>query len=130
MLSTEDGAYAAEIDQLLVWSRDWNKDNGVTGALLFSTGYFAQVLEGPAPIIKPLVGNILCDKRHRDLRLLEAGPVPRRLFGNWAMAYTDGDEQLDLLFMDVLGMPNASQGAGILAMLRHLVTPDQRQAAL
>ncbi len=122
-LPDEAGPYAAAIDEILRWSRDWNNDNGVTGALLFSDGYFAQILEGPAPVIKGLIGNIICDNRHRHLRLLECGLVPSRLFGNWSMAYTDGNEQFDLSIMDVLGLPRVSRGAALLNMLRHLVTP-------
>ena len=125
VLPSEDGAYAAAIDELLRWSRDWNKDHAITGALLFSDGHFAQILEGPAPVVKALVGNIICDTRHRDLRLLECGSVPTRLFGNWSMAYTDGTEQFDLSMMDILGLPKVSQGAAILRMLRHLVMPNE-----
>ena len=123
-LPAEDGAYAIAINQLLKWSRDWNKDHELTGILMFSIGYFAQVLEGPKGAIKALIGNIVCDNRHQRLILLEAGPVSQRLFGNWSMAYTDGNEQLDLLLMESLDTRNESQGAAVLAMLRHIVMPD------
>jgi hypothetical protein len=123
-LPAEDSAYAAAINEPLKWSQDWNKSQEITGALLFSSGHFAQVLEGPAFAVKALIGNIICDTRHRDLRLLECGLVPARLFGNWSMAYTDGTEQLDLSIMDILGLPNRSQGSALLGMLRHLVMPD------
>lgn len=124
ILPTDDDAFAAAIDRLLRFSRVWNADHEITGTLVFSTGYFAQVLEGPPLEVKALAGSIFCDTRHRNFRLLEAGPVPSRLFGNWSMAYTDGIEQFDLLFVDVLGPPNASQGASISARLRRMVTPD------
>ncbi|WP_158745658.1 BLUF domain-containing protein [Acidisphaera sp. L21] len=123
VLPSENDAYATAINDLLRWSRDWNKDHQITGALLFSTGYFAQVLEGPEPAVKALIGNIICDTRHRHLRLLESGWVPERLFGNWSMAYTDGTEQLDLSMMDILGLPRVSQGAAIVRLLKHQVMP-------
>ena len=124
-LPADDGTYADTIDTLLRWSRDWNGSHEITGALLFSSGYFAQVLEGPPLELKGLIGNIICDSRHRGLRLLECGPAPERLFGNWSMAYTDGTEQFDLLAVDVLGSPKTSHGAAILGMLRDLVMPER-----
>ena len=117
--------YADAIDQLLKVSRAWNDDHELTGALLFSSGYFAQVLEGPEHEVRQIIGQIVCDPRHQGLRLIERGMVPARVFGNWSMAYTDGEGQLDLSMMDVIGMPNESQGAAILRMLRHIVTPDK-----
>ena len=36
-----------EITQILEKSRTNNSANGITGALLFNSGFFAQVLEGP-----------------------------------------------------------------------------------
>ena len=116
--------YPEAINNLLNDSRIWNVNHAITGSLLFSTGYFAQVLEGPKQELQSLMGHIICDPRHHNLRLIERGPVTERLFGNWSMAYTDGNEQLDLLMIDVLGLPQESQGAAILRMLRHMVTPD------
>ena len=125
LLPSSNADYAEAINQLLTGSRLWNTAHEITGSLLFSTGYFAQVIEGPDFEIKSLMGHIICDPRHKNLRLIDRGPVSDRLFGNWSMAYTDGNEQLDLLMTDVRGMPHESQGAAILNMLKYIVTPDE-----
>ena len=124
-LPSEGSARAMEIEHIFKWSREWNKAHYITGALLFSAGHFSQVLEGPERAIRELLGNIVCDRRHRRFTVLESGPVSQRLFGNWSMAYVDGNEQVEFLFMDLLGKPNASQGASIVAMLRHIVTTEE-----
>ena len=123
-LPDDNAEYAAAIQALMNYSRKWNDDNGITGALFFSDGYFAQVLEAPKSALNDIIGKIICDSRHKDLRLIECCSVSERLFGNWSMAYTDGDEQLDLAMLDARSLPKESQGAAILRMLRHIVTPD------
>ena len=47
---------------------------------------FAQVLEGPQAVVEALYARIKADRRHEAVRVNEAAPSPRRLFGKWAMA--------------------------------------------
>lgn len=89
---TIDGApqeVADEIRRILTWSREWNRRAGISGALLFDLRRFAQVLEGPPHAIKSLFGHIACDKRHKDVTLLDYVSVPMREFENWSMAYVE-----------------------------------------
>ena len=74
-LPTENRPYAQAIQDLLEYSRDWNADNKVTGMLMFSTGRFAQIIEGEKRLLESLYGRICCDGRHRDVRQLEHGPI-------------------------------------------------------
>ena len=78
MLSKEIDLRTTEIQRILEVSRKWNSENDITGALMFGEGYFAQVLEGPPSILKSTFGFIACDERHRNVRLLECGPVLKR----------------------------------------------------
>lgn len=57
----------------------------VTGLLLAHEGWFIQVLEGPAQAVMTTYQRILNDPRHADSRVLSAGPVERREFGDWDM---------------------------------------------
>ncbi len=77
----------AEVDHILAASRRNNELVGVTGALMFSAGYFGQVLEGPQAAIETTFERIQQDPRHGDVALLEFAPIPERAFQSWAMAF-------------------------------------------
>ncbi len=76
----------AEIQQILRTSRENNARAGVTGALLYNAGNFAQTLEGPLEAVEEVFERIQEDFRHSDVTIVENGPVAARLFGDWAMA--------------------------------------------
>jgi len=80
---------SAAIAQILSASRRNNPRVGVTGALMFSTGYFAQVLEGPHDAIEDRFERIQQDERHNDVLLLCFEASATRRFENWSMAYID-----------------------------------------
>ena len=60
---------SAEIDVILAASQRNNLRFGVTGALIFNTGAFAQVLEGACPDVESTFERIQCDQRHRDVQV-------------------------------------------------------------
>jgi hypothetical protein len=76
-----------EVDQILETSRRNNALVGVTGALMFSAGYFGQVLEGPQAAIEMTFERIQQDDRHANVSLLEFVPIATRTFESWAMAF-------------------------------------------
>ena len=78
---------AREVEQILAASRRNNPRDGITGALLYSEGCFAQVLEGPLAAVERTFERIQCDFRHADVIVLEVGPAEARMFGDWSMAY-------------------------------------------
>lgn len=82
----------AEIEQILSSSRRNNRLVGVTGALMFSAGFFGQVLEGEAAAIETTFERIQQDLRHSDVVLLEFRPVLHRSFSDWDMAYVGSPE--------------------------------------
>lgn len=87
------GAFDGELEDILAKSRRNNRLVGVTGALMFSAGYFGQVLEGPQAAIEATFERIQQDARHGDVSLLAFAPVADRAFESWAMAYVgEGDE--------------------------------------
>jgi len=79
--------FAAEVDTILARSRDNNARDGITGALLFNAGCFAQVLEGPLPKIETTFERIQQDDRHGDVSLLTLEPIAARSFPNWSMGF-------------------------------------------
>jgi hypothetical protein len=86
-IETDSATFAAQIEQILEVSRKNNQLVGITGALMFSWGYFGQVLEGPQAAVEATFERIQQDLRHGDVSLLEFVPVSVRSFDTWAMAY-------------------------------------------
>jgi len=76
-----------EVEQMLAVSRRNNAASGLTGALIFNCGFFAQVLEGERAAVESVFEKIQHDHRHAKINVLCVGSVESRKFPNWAMAY-------------------------------------------
>jgi hypothetical protein len=76
-----------ELSNILASARRNNGKLGLTGALIFSTDCFAQVLEGPLSSIERIFEDIECDPRHRDVTVLHFKPAVARSFAEWSMAF-------------------------------------------
>lgn len=75
-----------QITKILAAAHKNNPEKGVTGALLYSGGYFCQVIEGPEEVLEDLFETIQMDGRHGDVTVLHFEPIAARGFGEWAMA--------------------------------------------
>ena len=121
---------AREIGHIVASARRNNLLVGVTGALLFSHGCFAQVLEGAREDVDLVFERVRGDRRHRDLRILQQGPVSARSFGDWWMAYagtTSQDGQTVSLpagIFDPQDILASQSGRILLQCLRELVSRD------
>lgn len=82
---------AAEIARILESSRSRNAQVGITGALFFSDGLFAQVLEGPAAHVDGTFERIRADPRHCSVVRVEWQAIEVRSFADWAMSYVGDD---------------------------------------
>ena len=80
-------ANAEAIQEILAASRRNNPKVGVTGALMFNTGCFAQVLEGPRDGVEFTFERIQRDQRHGSVTILEFAPASERRFKQWSMAF-------------------------------------------
>jgi len=78
---------AAAITSILTWSQANNQRVGITGALMFNSGCFAQVLEGSQSAVEDMFERIQQDDRHGDVSLLAFDPAPTRAFENWSMGF-------------------------------------------
>lgn len=78
---------AAAISSILAKSQANNQRVGVTGALMFNSGCFAQVLEGSSSSIEEVFERIQQDERHGEVSLLAFDPAPSRAFENWSMGF-------------------------------------------
>jgi hypothetical protein len=118
----------AEIMRILDISRRNNVWEQVTGALLFSAGSFAQVLEGPLPAVERTFERIQCDPRHSDVIILHVLRSDHRDFADWSMAYagkiSESSEAARAL-SDVQRRPDAEGAELVLATLRGLMSREE-----
>ncbi|MBS7791881.1 BLUF domain-containing protein [Roseococcus sp. SDR] len=78
---------AKHLAAILEVARRHNAEAGLTGALLHSRRWFAQVLEGERGALEALYARIMRDERHRDVTLLALHPAARRVFSRWSMVH-------------------------------------------
>lgn len=80
-ISEEDHTAILEV------ARTFNKENNITGCLLYHKGQFLQLLEGDFEILNNLYARIREDKRHKDVITLHMKEIEDRIFDDWSMAY-------------------------------------------
>ncbi len=97
-----DGVSIREIEEMLKKARAFNLTNAITGCLIYSNGYFMQLLEGRKEILDSLMLKILKDKRHTDATTIMKGFSKNRVFGDWSMAFWDIDTTKHAGELDVL----------------------------
>ena len=125
-----------EVQSILATARSNNPANGVTGALLFSMGFFAQVLEGPVDAVEDLFEIIQLDERHDQVRVLYYRPVSVRAFSDWSMAYA-GVVDSEALSEDLRQVFRASEelvteeaSNGVVAVLERLIQRSEASARI
>lgn len=64
-----------------------NREDGITGMLLYSGGNFLQVLEGPKEQVHNTYQRICLDPRHTQIMVLSEDEVAERHFATWSMGY-------------------------------------------
>ncbi len=108
-LLPDGGKDQAGLAAILKQARSANAELGITGALMLYDDWFAQVLEGPQAAVEALYARIKADTRHDGVRLNEAGPAQKRLFGKWAMAVVAEHHEPDMPMVATTG--GLAQGA-------------------
>ncbi len=76
-----------EVKALVHVSRIRNAAENVTGALVFTEEHFAQTIEGPVAAVRAIMESIRRDSRHSSIVMLHDGPIPRRRYSRWSLAY-------------------------------------------
>jgi hypothetical protein len=126
LIEGEDAKRDAEIAQILQTARRKNKEQNVTGALLFNSGYFAQALEGPRLAIEQIFERIQRDPRHGDVTVLSSQTDGRRDFPEWSMAYVvppggAASAGMAAVALDTALLHSAASAEEVLGLLRSLV---------
>jgi blue light- and temperature-responsive anti-repressor len=76
-----------ELRAIMATARCRNKQDNLTGALLFTGGGFAQVLEGPREVVERTFDRVAADRRHTDVTVLTFTPTPQRSFPDWPIRF-------------------------------------------
>jgi Sensors of blue-light using FAD len=80
------GVGLAEVFCIVRAAHGLNRAAGLTGALIWLDGWFAQVLEGPAPALDACLGRIRRDPRHARLELRIRAPALLTAFAGQPLA--------------------------------------------
>jgi hypothetical protein len=126
-----------QIKSILASATKNNLKLGITGALLYSGGYFCQVIEGEEDNIEDLFETIQIDDRHTEVTVLNFEKSEERSFSEWSMAFA-GIE--DSMRFDITGLKDAHDvkndiamkktGKNIVSVLTELVHKKQATQAL
>lgn len=116
---------AAEVYNILKIAVERNSNLNVTGALLYSGGYFVQVLEGPEENVEEIFESIQNDIRHCDVSVINNGYLQKRSFSTWSMALAGVNNDLLPEVEGILNTPkeiqSSSKGATTVQLLSGLV---------
>jgi hypothetical protein len=119
----------AQIQNILVRAQRNNTALGITGALLFSGGYFCQVIEGPQQALEDLFESIQMDGRHGDVTVLHFHPIEARGFSEWAMALAGIEDDMRFDIEGVLDSKDdlkmKETGRNLVSVLDQLVQQHQ-----
>jgi hypothetical protein len=133
LVTSEPDMHMAEVNDILVTSRANNARDGITGALMFNAGCFAQVLEGPLDAVEAAFERIQQDERHGEVSLLAMEPIAARSFPNWAMGFVGMSDEHASRFADVAAAsefdPSRFSGDRLHSILHDLAIEEERAAA-
>lgn len=129
LLQGSDDEVTASVRQILEASQRNNRVIGVTGALMFNGGAFAQVLEGPRSGVEETFERIQRDERHGEVTVLQCGPVEARGFPDWSMAFVGQSARGQALWCGLAAESGFDltrlDGDGVFAMLHGLVLEEE-----
>ena len=84
-LGAAGGKMIRDLNDILDASARNNEKAGITGALIFDTLWFVQILEGEREAVSATLRRILADERHDAVTIIDARSIETRLFGTWWM---------------------------------------------
>ncbi|BDZ74801.1 BluF domain-containing protein [Methylophaga marina] len=108
-VSSATHAFSQEqLFELLDECRGNNLRENLTGQLLYKNQEFMQVLEGEEEPLKFTFEKICCDKRHKNILILNEGSIDHREFCDWTMGFYNLDNEYEHHipgYSDILNYP-------------------------
>lgn len=120
-------AAPVEVERILSSARHHNLLRQVTGALLFTGGHFAQLLEGPPQALAETMAAIEVDPRHEAVTRLIEGDITKRRIEGWTMAFVEAPGADDLIhqLLAAPGIPAERAERVLRLMLESLSAPTE-----
>ncbi len=92
------GLQEEDLVKILANSRYNNKQHAISGVLLYFNNSFLQILEGERNDLELLYSKIEIDRRHNHSKIISAGAINERMFGDWSMSFKSlSEDELSLL---------------------------------
>lgn len=85
------GLSNADLERILIDASIHNRQQDVTGALLYDGARFLQYLEGPQAGLDNVFARIDASSKHAGIEVLVTGAIAERHFWNWSMACRHAD---------------------------------------
>lgn len=82
------GQSAGVVAEIAGPARLANSEMQITGLLIFDGSRFCQQLEGPKKAVLKLIERIRADSRHVNVEVVHHGPLARRRFQNFSLAFS------------------------------------------
>lgn len=77
-----------DVAAILVQARANNQRADMTGALLYNSGRFIQIIEGPDEQLRAQYAKIVADPRHNNVQMISEKRIARRQFPEWTMGFS------------------------------------------
>ena len=97
------------VAEIIAGAQVRNEELGLTGALLFTGTYFAQILEGPTASITRLMRSLGNDIRHTNIVIVDRSFITGRKFSDWKMAYHGPSQFVSRHVARLLNSPSQSE---------------------
>ncbi len=110
----------AIFDALYAQAASFNAEAGITGALLYIDGRWAQILEGDHATITSLYDRITRDPRHERVTLDCVVETRSRLFADWSMGRITDDDKADIPLARIIAATIAADSDARIRQLRSL----------
>lgn len=79
------GSMIPELNEILDISNRKNEQSGITGALIFDSLWFVQILEGDREAVSRTLCRIVADQRHDAVTIMDCRPTSGcSATGGWA----------------------------------------------
>ena len=111
----------SELYRIIATARAFNPTVGITGALIYTGTHFAQVIEGDETAISELIAAIVRDSRHGRLSIVARGPVTKRSFPDWSMAYNGPSQFVSQHVTRLLDEPSPAERSRAADWLAELI---------
>lgn len=112
-----------ELQQLMAQAAQRNKQEYITGVLIFNRKYFLQCIEGKRSKVSALFQRIVNDKRHHNVQMLSLEEIDEREMERWGMRYVPDSQitqEMVLKYSDTDDFnPYEMTARGALSFIRH-----------